>query len=109
MAMTNRYITLIILAIFIKVTVTAYHAPCKICHTRSRTYTGRNASLPGLAVDPRLIPLGSKVKINGKWYVADDKGPRGHHVDIRLSNSVSAHKKVKKFGRQYLTIQVKKK
>lgn len=107
--MTNKFVTLLILLIFLKVTVTAYHAPCSRCGTRGRTYTGRNASLPGLAVDRKLIPIGSKVKVNGKWYVADDIGPKGRHVDIRIRNSSGAHNKVKHFGRHRMIIAVKKK
>ena len=106
--MTNRFVAFLIIAMMLKVTVTAYHGPCKICRTRARTYTGRSASLPGLAVDPRLIPLGSKVKIKDRWYIADDIGPHGRHVDIRMQKSRLAHKKVKRFGRHRMTIVVKR-
>ncbi|MHB1457908.1 MAG: 3D domain-containing protein [Armatimonadota bacterium] len=105
----NRYITLLVFLLFLKVTVTAYHAPCSRCGTRGKTYTGRNASLPGIAVDPKLIPIGSKVKVNGKWYLADDTGPKGKHVDIRIRNSSAAHGKVKHFGKHRMMIAVKKK
>lgn len=107
--MANRYFAFLVLLLFLKVTVTEYHAPCSRCGTRGRTFTGRNASLPGVAVDPRLISIGSKVRVNGKWYVADDTGPKGKHIDIRIHNSSTAHNKVKHFGRHRMTVAVKKK
>ena len=54
-----------------------------------RTATGRSARLPGLAVDPRMIPLGSRVYVPGHGVlVADDTGGsiRGRRVDIRLAS-----------------------
>lgn len=107
--MANRVFVLLVLLLFLKVTVTEYHAPCSRCGTRSRTYTGRSTSLPGVAVDPKIIPIGSKVKVNGIWYIADDVGPKGKHIDVRIRNSKMAHNKVKHFGRQRVTIAVKKK
>ncbi len=109
MKITNSLVNILVVVIILKVTVTAYHAPCKKCGTKSRTYTGTNASLPGVAVDPKVIPLGSKVKINGIWYLADDVGPKGKRVDIRLSNGKNAHEKAKAYGKKHLTITVKKK
>ena len=37
-----------------------------------------------VAVDPRVIPYGSKLLINGVVYTAEDKGGavRGNHIDI---------------------------
>ena len=37
-----------------------------------------------IAVDPRVIPYGSKVMINGVVYTAEDRGGavRGNHIDI---------------------------
>lgn len=106
--MANRSYVLLVLLLFLKVTVTQYHAPCSKCRTRGQTFTGRNASLPGIAVDPKIIPLGSKVKVGEIWYLADDTGPKGKHVDIRIRNTSSAHSKVKRFGKHRMTIAVKK-
>jgi 3D (Asp-Asp-Asp) domain-containing protein len=105
--MYNRLATLLIAVMLLKVTVTAYHAPCRLCHTKRHTITGANATRPGIAVDPRLIPLGSKVKVNGRWYVADDVGPKGRHVDIRFRNRKGAHKAIKAFGRRHMVVKVK--
>ena len=37
-----------------------------------------------IAVDPSVVPYGSKIMINGVVYTAEDKGGgvRGHHIDI---------------------------
>ncbi len=54
-------------------TVRATHY-CTACGG-SRTATGRSARRPGLAVDPRVIPLGSRVYVpNHGVLVADDTG-----------------------------------
>ena len=55
----------------------------------SRTATGRSASSRGLAVDPRVIPLGSRVFVPGHGVlVADDTGGaiKGRRIDIRLAS-----------------------
>lgn len=46
---------------------------------------GRSAH--GIAVDPRLIPLGTRLWVPGYGHaVADDTGGaiKGHHIDVRL-------------------------
>ena len=61
---------------------------CVSCGGR-RTASGRNARMRGLAVDPRVIPLGSRVYVPGHGVlVADDTGGviRGRRIDIRLSS-----------------------
>jgi 3D (Asp-Asp-Asp) domain-containing protein len=80
-----------------KANVSAYSAPCRIQGTGSYTATGRKVykiengetvKVPGIAVDPRVIPLGSRVEVNGHWYLADDTGGaiKGSHLDIRLNS-----------------------
>ena len=46
-----------------------------------------------IAVDPRVIPLGSKVSINGKVYIAQDTGSaiKGNKIDIYFSSHSSAN------------------
>ena len=49
------------------------------------TCTGAVASSQHtIAVDPRVIPYGTRVMINGVVYIAEDKGGgvKGHHIDI---------------------------
>ncbi len=70
------------------------------------------ASLPlhfyqSIAVDPRVIPLGSRVYLpayrhdgHGGWFIAQDTGGaiNGHHVDVYRSPPANAS-----YGGQYLT------
>lgn len=93
------------------VIVTAYCA-CSICCGASadgKTATGRSAALKGVAVDPKLIPLGSRLDIPGygNWQLADDVGGaiKGKHIDIRFKT----HKEAKKWGTRKLKIRVWKK
>ena len=65
--------------------VTGY---CPVCDRSGRTATGRAFHLPGVAVDPRVIPLGSILTIPGYGanVVADDVGGaiKGRRLDVRL-------------------------
>lgn len=49
-----------------------------------KTATGTDPHVGGCAVDPRVIPLGSYIKINGKVYHAEDTGGaiRGRKIDL---------------------------
>ncbi|MCI8326502.1 MAG: hypothetical protein HFI37_01840 [Lachnospiraceae bacterium] len=72
------------------VLLTAYEASVVSCgkfadgitKTGTRVAAGRT-----VAVDPRLIPLGSKVIINGHTYTAEDIGGKvkGRHIDIYMN------------------------
>ena len=62
-------------------------AYCPVCDRSGRTATGRAFHLPGVAVDPRVIPLGSRVHVPGYGTApADDTGRliKGRRVDVRL-------------------------
>ena len=66
---------------------TTGYCPCKQCSEGwgRRTSTGSIAtSGHTIAVDPRVIPYGSKVMIGGTIYTAEDRGGgvKGNHVDI---------------------------
>ena len=52
-----------------------------------------------IAVDPRVIPYGTKVMINGTVYTAEDKGGgvRGNHIDVFYNT----HQETKAQGTQY--------
>lgn len=90
-----------------KVTITGYSPGCKKQGTGWRTATGRHASHPGIAVDPKVIPLGSKVKIGNHWYLADDTGGRikGKRIDLRFTSRGKAID----WGRKHLTVTIKRK
>lgn len=88
------------------VTATAY-CPCERCcgeFADGRTATNTNAWRPGVAVDPRVIPLGSKVQIPGYGIVvADDVGGaiKGRIIDVRFQY----HWRARQWGRKELVIQ----
>jgi len=95
------------------VTATAY-CPCAKCCGRGSpgiTKTGRSAWTPGVAIDPRYIPLGSHIDIpgynrsnNGSWVLCDDTGSKikGARIDVRFDN----HNEAKKWGRRSIKIRV---
>lgn len=66
---------------------TTAYCPCQSCsegwgrHTSTGAIASSNHTI---AVDPRVIPYGSKVLINGIVYTAEDKGGavKGNHIDI---------------------------
>ena len=69
-----------------KFKTTAY-CPCRKCSGRwgGRTSTGNTAKANHtIAVDPRVIPYGSRLLINGVIYTAEDcgGGVNGNHIDI---------------------------
>lgn len=83
-----------------KYKLTAY-CGCKSCSGKwgNRTASGKRAKQGRtIAVDKRKIKLGTKVKIKGKTYVAEDVGGgvKGKHIDIYFKS----HKQTKKFGRK---------
>ena len=102
----------------ISVKVTAY-CPCGICcgsNADGVTATGRDAALPGVAVDPDVIPMGSRVDIpgyprgpnnNGSWILVDDTGSavEGAHIDVRFRSHTEALRWASKHGPK-LTIRV---
>lgn len=66
---------------------TTGYCPCYQCSEGwgRRTSTGATArSSHTIAVDPRVIPYGSKVMVNGVVYTAEDRGGgvKGNHIDI---------------------------
>lgn len=100
--------------------LTAY-CPCRRCCGRfanGRTSTGRNAWRPnGCAVDPKLIPYGTLIKIPGAGIRrADDTGPamrrssrKGiYHVDVRMVYHWNARKWGKRWKRVVLYRRVRR-
>lgn len=96
---------------FLEVEATAY-CPCEKCcgiwaSRSNKTALGRLETLPGIAVDPKVIQLGSKVYIEGMgWLIADDVGGaiKGNRIDIRMKT----HLEAKKWGRRKIKIEVKR-
>lgn len=93
----------------INVEATAYTAYCAGCS--GITATGLNLKAnPGLkviAVDPDVIPLGSKVYVEGYGVaIAGDTGGaiNGHRIDIFMPS----HQKAMDYGRRNITVKVLK-
>ena len=79
-------------------TITAY-CPCYKCCGKSDGITaiGKKATAGRtIAVDPSIIPYGTKVVIDDKSYIAEDNGVNGKHIDIFFDN----HEEALKFGVQ---------
>lgn len=88
--------------------LTAY-CPCKKCSDNwgNKTATGVRATQGRtIAVDPRVIPYGSIVVINGHEYVAEDCGGaiKGKRIDVYFES----HKVASDFGVQYAEVFLKK-
>lgn len=70
------------------------------------TYTGTEAT-PGrtIAVDPKVIQLGSTVVINGTEYIAEDIGGaiKGNRIDVLFPT----HQEALEFGVQYADVHIK--
>lgn len=78
--------------------LTAY-CPCRSCSSNwgRRTSSGATAAAGHtVAVDTRVIPMGSKLLINGTIYTAEDIGSavKGNHIDIFYET----HSQAKQFG-----------
>ena len=89
-----------------KFEITAYCHCAKCCGksdgiTASGTKTTADRTI---AVDPRIIPLGSKILIDGKIYVAEDVGGgiKGNHIDIYFPS----HQAALNYGRQYKDVNL---
>ena len=79
------------------VSATAYTASCNGC--TGTTATGfnlkRNPNAKIIAVDPKIIPLGSKVYVEGYGYaVAADKGGaiKGNKIDVFFASKTDAYR-----------------
>lgn len=57
-----------------------------------------------IAVDPKVIPLGTRIKLNGKEYIAEDTGLaiKGRRVDLLVEN----HEKAMKWGKKSIEVYV---
>lgn len=89
-------------------TLTAY-CGCSHCSGGwgSKTSTGTTCKVgKTIAVDPRVIPYGSIIRINGKDYVAEDCGGgiKGKHIDIYFDS----HSEALDFGKQKAEVFKKK-
>lgn len=84
--------------------LTAY-CPCYSCSEGwgRQTSSGKIATANHtVAVDRRVVPIGSRLMINGTVYTAEDVGGgvRGNHVDIYFDN----HAQTRQFGSQHAEV-----
>jgi len=94
------------------VKATAY-CKCSICcngWADGKTSTGTNANVPGIAVDPKVIPLGSTITLpDGTKLKADDVGGaiKKRRIDIRVTGK-NAHRRAftHKYSQQTITITI---
>ncbi|NYF26400.1 G5 and 3D domain-containing protein [Sporosarcina sp. JAI121] len=89
------------------VTATAYTAECNGCSgiTRTGINLRANPNLKVIAVDPSVIPLGSKVWVEGYGYaVAGDTGGaiKGKKIDLHVPTKNAAYK----FGRRQVKVKI---
>lgn len=88
--------------------LTGYCA-CEYCcgKTDGITSTGVKAKAGRtIAVDPRVIPYGSTVIINGKEYVAEDCG--GAIKNKKIDIFFNTHEEALEWGVKYAEVYVKK-
>ena len=86
--------------------LTAY-CPCEECCGKSNGITASGTKAEAgrtIAVDPSVIPYGTKVEINGKEYVAEDTGSGvgKKHIDIFMDS----HEDAVAFGVQYAEVYI---
>lgn len=75
-----------------------HYCPCTTCNGSWGSKTALGTTMTPyrtIAVDPRVIPLGSKVEINGKIYIAEDTGGaiKGYRIDMCVSSHGEAYQK----------------
>lgn len=58
-----------------------------------------------IAVDKNVIPLGTKVEIDRRIYIAEDTGVKGNWIDMYFEK----HSDTNKYGVQYKTVKIYKK
>lgn len=75
-----------------------HYCPCNICNGSWGSKTALGTTMTPyrtIAVDPRIIPLGSKVEIQGKTYIAEDTGGaiKGNRIDMCVSSHSEAYRR----------------
>ena len=89
-----------------KFKISAY-CHCSKCCGKSNGITATGTKVTAnrtIAVDPKVIPLGSKVIIDGQTYVAEDTGGniKGNKIDIYFST----HQEALNWGIRYKDVEV---
>lgn len=84
-----------------------YYCGCQSCSDEWGTMTATGVTAKEgrtIAVDPKVIPYGTKVTINGREYVAEDCGGaiKGNRIDIFVNN----HERARKAGVDYFDVYI---
>lgn len=87
--------------------ITAY-CPCSICcgkYASGYTASGTKATEGRTVAASSNLPFGTKLLINGKEYVVEDRGGavKGNHIDMY----VDTHSEALRWGVRYLPVEVK--
>lgn len=95
-----------------------YYCGCYECNEGYNDAQGRPVGALGtplqknhsIAVDPSVIPYGSKVLINGIVYTAEDcgGGVKGNHIDIYMGNDANSHAETERLGVNYAEVYLVK-
>ena len=88
-------------------TVTAYSELDSCHYPGCKTASGVKAHIGGAAC-PRKIKLGTKVEINGKTYICNDRTAKRYdgRYDIFMGYGQEAYTKALKFGKQTLEVRI---
>ena len=82
-----------------------FYCPCERCcgkWANGITATGTTAAEGRtIAVDPKVIPLGSEVRINGHTYIAEDTGVSGRTIDVFVND----HQEALRLGVQHADVE----
>ena len=75
-----------------------HYCPCTTCNGSWGSKTALGTTMTPyrtIAVDPRVIPLGSRVEINGQIYIAEDTGGaiKGNRIDMCVSSHAEAYRR----------------
>ena len=87
--------------------VTAYCACAKCCgKSTGRTASGTRATAGRTVAAPKNFAFGTKIKINGKTYVVEDRGGaiKGNRIDVYMKS----HSAALSWGVKYLPVEVVK-
>lgn len=86
---------------------TAYCGCRKCCGRWAKYHKTASGTTPEegrtIAVDKKVIPLGTHVLVDGVEYIAEDTGVRGNRIDIYFDS----HSDALDFGVQWVEVEVK--